>query len=218
MTVDKNRPAPSQNELIPFVQQGNQVMIDAHLLHRQLKAKGRFYDWITYRIKEYGFKEGEDFVPEKSSTSNGRGGDRRSVSYLLTIDMAKELAMLERSETGRQVRRYFIAAEKRLRMAHIEALPPAAGLFKGLKPSVINGRKLYPYRELLRRIGYNERSSTSQRRARYGQHFVDMGHQLFITEEFATHLYHSRQVYLSRLKVKESQPVLPFNFGQGGIA
>ncbi|WP_199885215.1 antA/AntB antirepressor family protein [Pseudomonas bohemica] len=58
-----------------------------------------------------------------------RGGDRRSIDYLLTLDMAKELAMIENSEIGRQVRRYFIEREKQLvtmleeRAARILPLP-----------------------------------------------------------------------------------------------
>ncbi|TPG77361.1 antA/AntB antirepressor family protein [Pseudomonas arsenicoxydans] len=51
--------------------------------------------------------ESSDLIPQ-------RGGDRRSTDYLLTLDMAKELAMIENSEIGRQVRRYFIEREKQL--------------------------------------------------------------------------------------------------------
>lgn len=70
----------------------------------------RFNDWITRRISEYGFVEGDDYLTEESQTK-GRPG----TEYYLTIDMAKELAMVERTERGREARRYFIECEKQLK-------------------------------------------------------------------------------------------------------
>lgn len=90
---------------------------DARDLHRALGVGRDFATWIKERISAYGFVDGSDFVigsPERGYQS-GRGGDRRSVSYFISIDMAKELAMVERTPAGRHVRRYFIACEKALR-------------------------------------------------------------------------------------------------------
>ncbi|MER2551772.1 MAG: antA/AntB antirepressor family protein [Thauera sp.] len=63
------------------------------------------------RIQEYDFAEGEDFSPV---LGKGRGG-RPSIDYFLTLDMAKELAMVERSAKGREARRYFIDCECQFR-------------------------------------------------------------------------------------------------------
>lgn len=199
----------NEHELLPLVVQENNVLIDAALLHQKLKAKGRFYDWITYRIKEYCFEENKDFFATKKVQSK-QGGHNR-IEYLLTLDMAKELAMLERNEVGRTIRRYFIAKEKELRSQ--SQLPHHAELFRGLKAKNVNDRRMYPYKEILKRCGYSTKSGTGQRRARYWQHFIKEGHELYITQEMALHLHHQRQVFNNRLALKEMQPVLPFDFG-----
>lgn len=83
---------------------------DARALHRFLEVSAHFRTWIARRIDEYGFKEGEDFRSFLGESSGGR----RSREYHITLDMGKELAMVERNEKGRQARRYFIECEKRL--------------------------------------------------------------------------------------------------------
>lgn len=137
--------------------------------------------------------------------SSGRPG----TDYLLTLDMAKELAMLERNETGRSIRRYFIAKEKELRA--ISHLPKETTLFKGLKPRRINDRVLYPYREILTRAGYKA-NNNGDRRHRYWMHFVKEGSKLYITDEFALHLYRQKQVMNNRHVMLAAQPVLALEF------
>lgn len=83
---------------------------DARALHRFLEVSAHFRTWIARRIDEYGFQEGEDFRSFLGESSGGR----RSREYHITLDMGKELAMVERNEKGRQARRYFIECEKRL--------------------------------------------------------------------------------------------------------
>lgn len=93
-------------------------LCNARDLHKALKVGRDFSTWITGRIEEYGFVDGEDFLvfdSPKRGNQRGRGGDRRTIDYHLTIDMGKELAMLENNDIGRQVRRYFIKAEAELR-------------------------------------------------------------------------------------------------------
>lgn len=106
------------NQLIPVFAgeiAGTQAqLVDARLLHGFMEVMTRFNDWIRTRIEEYGFVQDEDFlVTENSVTKSGRGGDRRSKNYHLSIGMAKELAMVERNDKGREVRRYFIECERR---------------------------------------------------------------------------------------------------------
>ncbi len=93
-------------------------MVDARVLHEFLEVKRDFSNWIKGRIEEFGFERSTDFVSfdsPNSANQNTRGGDRRSIDYFLTIDMAKELAMVERSVKGRQARRYFLDCERQLR-------------------------------------------------------------------------------------------------------
>ncbi len=87
-------------------------------LHAFLGVGKVFAAWITSRIAEYGFTENQDYIllskTGKQSLGKARGGHNRK-DYHLTLDTAKELAMVERNEKGRQIRRYFIKCEKKLR-------------------------------------------------------------------------------------------------------
>ena len=96
------------------------LLCDARKLHEFLQVETRFNDWINRRIEEYGFVENQDFVFGYSNLSNQnkRGGNRKAVTeYHITLDMAKELAMVERNEQGKAARRYFIECEKKLHEA-----------------------------------------------------------------------------------------------------
>jgi phage anti-repressor protein len=86
-------------------------LVDARLLHGFLEVGKRFASWITERIEEYSFQENSDYIAisQKREIGTGRG----KIDYHLTLDMAKELAMVERNEKGRQARRYFIDMERR---------------------------------------------------------------------------------------------------------
>jgi phage anti-repressor protein len=109
-------------ELVPVFAgtlQGQAVqLVDGRTLYTFLEVGKRFASWIVERIEEYKFIENQDFILiSQNREIKGRGGDRRSIEYHVTLDMAKELAMVERNEKGREVRRYFIECERRLREA-----------------------------------------------------------------------------------------------------
>ena len=88
--------------------------VNARDLHAFLEAGKMFAHWIQDRIDKFGFVENQDFIVFAKIGKNPSGG-RPSVEYLLTLDMAKELAMVENNPKGREARRYFIACEKALR-------------------------------------------------------------------------------------------------------
>lgn len=91
-------------------------LCNARDLHAFLEVGRDFATWIKDRIAEYGFAENDDYHlidSPKRGNQKSRGGDRRSKDYHLTLDMGKELGMVERNEKGRQVRRYFIECERR---------------------------------------------------------------------------------------------------------
>lgn len=95
------------------IDQTTEMLCNARDLHKFLNVGRDFSNWIKNRIKQYGFVKGQDFVlVRQNGRTNGKGGDRRSVDYHITLDMAKELAMIENNEQGRKVRRYFIECEK----------------------------------------------------------------------------------------------------------
>lgn len=109
-----------ENQLIPVFpasspSQADHQLCNARDLHASLQVGRDFATWITGRIEEYGFVEGEDFSPVSGKTSKRSKGGRPTIEYHLTLDMAKELAMIENNSIGRQVRRYFIRAEQELR-------------------------------------------------------------------------------------------------------
>lgn len=102
--------------------------VSAKALYESLGVGNDFSTWVKLRINEYGFTCGCDYAVFDSSNFRnqstkseqwvtGRGGDRRSKDYLLSLSMAKELAMVERNEQGRAVRRYFIKCEEALSKA-----------------------------------------------------------------------------------------------------
>lgn len=93
---------------------------NARDLHSFLEIQTAFKDWIARRIEEYGFVEGNDFC---SFLSESQGG-RPAKEYSLTLDMGKELAMVERNEKGKQARQYFLDCERRAK-GQIAAVPPA---------------------------------------------------------------------------------------------
>ena len=107
-------------ELIPIIEHGTiqgrvQSLCDARDLHAFLGIRQIFAIWIKQRIAKYGFVEGVDFTSfdfSKKKNQVGHGGDRRAVAYHLTLDMAKQLAMVQNNERGRQARLYFIERER----------------------------------------------------------------------------------------------------------
>ena len=86
--------------------------VNARELHAHLESSQQFGNWITGRIDQYGFIEGVDYVINK--IINNLGG-RPTIEYHITLDMAKELAMVERNAKGKQARQYFIACEKEVK-------------------------------------------------------------------------------------------------------
>lgn len=98
------------NELIPIRCEEDRIMVSARDLHEFLEVGARYNDWFP-RMCEYGFTEGIDYY---SFLSNGDGFGKAATKQdaSLTIDMAKELCMLQRNEKGKQARQYFLALER----------------------------------------------------------------------------------------------------------
>ena len=99
------------NELIPINYEGEQPTVSARELHTGLEITDRFSRWFE-RMSAYGFSEGNDFTSVKSSTLVNNGAEREITDYRVSIDMAKQICMIQRSEKGRQYRQYFLDLEK----------------------------------------------------------------------------------------------------------
>lgn len=95
------------------------LLCNARDLHTFLEVGKDFSTWVKQRIAEYSFTENADYIIVQNLTSPKLGTSksrvRKLIDYHLTLDTAKELAMVERNEKGRQIRRYFIECEKQLR-------------------------------------------------------------------------------------------------------
>lgn len=81
---------------------------NARELNGFLENGDHFATWIQQRIQQYGFVENQDFTTFSENPEKGRP----RIEYAITLDMAKELAMVERNEKGKQARRYFIECER----------------------------------------------------------------------------------------------------------
>lgn len=85
-------------------------------LYEFLEVKTKYIDWINRRIKDYGFVDNVDFIVlnELSQKKEGSRIVKREIqNHIVKLDIAKELAMIERNEKGRQIRQYFIEIEKK---------------------------------------------------------------------------------------------------------
>lgn len=97
-------------------------LCDARALHTFMQVRRDFSNWIKGRIRKFGFVAGEDYISISRSPELASGNRGASIDYHLTIDMAKELAMVENNEQGRAARRYFIECERQVQAA-INATP-----------------------------------------------------------------------------------------------
>jgi len=98
--------------------------VDARELHAFLKVGKDFSTWLKSRIAQYGFVDGLDFVEVFPKTGENYAGGRPSKEYALTLNMAKELSMVERNAKGKQARQYFIECERRARKGVVQAQDP----------------------------------------------------------------------------------------------
>lgn len=90
--------------------------VNARELHAYLEVGKDFSTWIKDRIDQYSFAENQDYVCSPILGSEGRGGQNRK-DYHLSLDMAKELSMVERNAKGKEARQYFIDCERRAKEA-----------------------------------------------------------------------------------------------------
>lgn len=99
------------NELIKVhYDNADRPTVSGRELYDALEVKTAYKDWFP-RMCEYGFSEGKDYCSFLSDRSDGKAGKPRT-DHQLTIPMAKELCMLQRTEKGKQMRQYFIAVEE----------------------------------------------------------------------------------------------------------
>ena len=105
------------NELIKIeTREGFGRCVSLRALHEGLGVKTQFTKWAI-RMIEYGFTENIDFIliSQKRLTNNPKNPFTEQTDYIITTDMAKEICMIQRSDIGREFRKYFIECEKQLK-------------------------------------------------------------------------------------------------------
>jgi len=103
-------------ELIAIKEHEGKRVVNARDLHEFLESKREFATWIKDRIEKYGFLENQDYTSFDNFVKREKGASVR-IEYALTLDAAKELAMVEGNDKGKLARQYFIQCEKKLREA-----------------------------------------------------------------------------------------------------
>jgi anti-repressor protein len=113
--------------------------VNARDLHSFLGIGRHFATWLNARIKQYGFEMDVDYTIISRDPKWGNGNRGATKEFFLTLDMAKELAMVERNEKGKQARRYFIDCEKQLtEQKHLPATTPNTALLETEKYQLLN--------------------------------------------------------------------------------
>ena len=114
------------NELISLTQSAIngelQQTVNARELHGFLESKQDFSTWIKNRIEQYDFVENQDYTLLHKKMEQVSGA-KHLIEYHITLDMAKELAMVERNDKGKQARQYFIECERKLREHQVKLAP-----------------------------------------------------------------------------------------------
>lgn len=99
-------------ELIPIHSNNGAQAVMGRDLHAFLGVNSRYREWFP-RMVEYGFEEAKDYAPKNRRVQDSLGREREAIDHIISLDMAKEISMIQRSEKGKQARQYFIECERR---------------------------------------------------------------------------------------------------------
>ncbi|MDE7289784.1 MAG: antA/AntB antirepressor family protein [Oscillospiraceae bacterium] len=161
------------NELIKINYDSDRPTVLGRDLHKALEVKTAYKDWFP-RMCEYGFTQNFDYTCCSNLSSEKQHGGQNKTDHQLTIEMAKEICMIQRSEKGKQCRQYFISVEEQfnnpqaimaraLRLADEELkrltienqiMKPKADYFDAL----VERNLLTSFRETAKQLGFKERN------------------------------------------------------------
>ena len=127
------------NEIIKVNYENERPTVSGRELHEFLEVGSNYTTWFN-RMTEYGFTENQDFQPIFQKWNTAQGNETTQIDHQLTIEMSKEIAMIQRNEKGKQARQYFIALEKQWNTPEAvmaRALKMAENTIKTLQTTVI---------------------------------------------------------------------------------
>ena len=109
------------NELIPLTERDGVQAVMGRDLHNFLEVKSNYREWFP-RMVEYGFTEGQDYTSKNRRVQDSLGREREATDHITSLDMAKEISMIQRTEKGKQARAYFLECERRVKSS-VPAIP-----------------------------------------------------------------------------------------------
>ncbi|MDK4286970.1 phage antirepressor KilAC domain-containing protein [Corynebacterium pseudodiphtheriticum] len=123
------------NELIPIRDEGGRKAVMGRDLHLFLGVKAKYADWLP-RMVAYGFSEGHDYLLKIEKVRDSIGREREFHNHIITLDMAKEISMIQRTERGKQARQYFIECERQAKQMAPQLPQDYASALRELAASV----------------------------------------------------------------------------------
>ncbi|MRI64006.1 toxin-antitoxin system, toxin component [Ornithobacterium rhinotracheale] len=178
--------------LIKITEKNGENTVSAKELHQFLGSNEQFGKWIK-RMLGYGYTQGVDYETLALLVPAGEHNKTWTKDYVLTLDTAKEIAMLQRSKKGREIRRYFIEVEKTARKQFVQ-MPKSLNVY---------GMEALPYDWWLLQNGYSVSSGQRSRRIKnHPEHFYKGTNGWYINKLYAEALL---AIKLGKEKLKEIQ-------------
>lgn len=106
------------NKIISVKNENGELLVSARELYKGLEIKTQYTKWIN-RMFEYGFEENIDYISISQKRLTVQGNETTYFDHILKIDCAKEIAMIQRNDKGKEVRKYFIECEKELKQPQV---------------------------------------------------------------------------------------------------
>ena len=109
------------SELIPIQDKDGAQAVMGRDLHAFLEVGAEYRHWFP-RMVAYGFEEGKDYAVKNDRVQDTLGREREALNHIVSLDMAKEISMIQRTDKGKQARQYFIECERRVKSS-VPAIP-----------------------------------------------------------------------------------------------
>lgn len=162
------------SDLIEVKNNNGELLVSARELHEGLEIDSKFNDWFN-RMLKYGFEEELDYISIAQKKVTAQGNKSEYKDYILKLDMAKEIAMLQRNEKGKIIRKYFIECERQLKetkpklpttykealialVQEIEAKEEA----EKQRDKLIHQNKLYNTTEIAKELGFKSATALNK--------------------------------------------------------
>ena len=136
-----NSPMPynegaNNNVVIPLTENDGVQAVMGRDLHKFLEVSTEYRHWFP-RMVDYGFEEGKDYAVKNDRVRDSLGREREATNHIISLDMAKEISMIQRTDKGKQARQYFIECERLAREEHATSIENAKSVVAQMTRSEI---------------------------------------------------------------------------------